>query len=412
MNTTQLRSYLQILTMENPLLDFEEDYDERDRAQEWTKSHDEQNRVYERQDRKSQEEIWSQKVFPQETLRETMLFQLSGLSLSAHRQQILEYMIHSLDDSGYLRESPKDIAAALRLPLSPVEECLRLLQSLEPCGVGSRSLQECLSLQLLQNHPQEKTALLIVEQFLELLGQNRLPQISRKLHVPLSEVVHAHRIIRSLNPRPGASLCEREFVPYLMPDITVVECEGHFDVSVNDSACRLPPANSYYLSLCKEQGDAETTQYLTQKRQEIHWISTCIQRRRETLTSLCHLIISRQSDFFSNGPGYLHEFSQSEAASLLGVHQSTVSRAVKDKYLQCSFGVYPLQYFFVQGLEAKDQIRTHIQILIAQEDRTSPLSDSNISRLLSLEGLAVSRRVVAKYREQLRIPSASHRRSY
>lgn len=412
MNTLELRQYLEQLALENPMMEFQTSYDESAEKQEWLRTQDEQNRVYEREERKNAADALHDSSSAAETLSDSLLFQLNGLSLTSAEQNLLKYMILNLESSGYLEMPLEDIAAATGHPLSEIAHLLSILQSLEPEGVGARSLQECLEIQLRRSHPEDHTALEIVSGHLEMVGKNQLPALAKKLRQPLDEILRACKVIRSLNPRPGSCFGERKYLPYIHPELIIVKFKGYYDILLNDSS--LPPIhfNRDYLQMLEQGISENAAAYLLEKKKQLEWVADCIRRRNELLLNLGHLIVEHQQDFFRYGPGHRQIFSQAEAASILGVHESSVSRALKDKYLQCSFGIFPLNYFFVQGTEQRDQIQLLIREFISGEDKKHPLSDQAISRLLEEKSISVSKRLVTKYRSELGIPDSSLRRTY
>lgn len=358
MNTLELRQYLEQLALENPMMEFQAPYDEAAKKREWLRTQDEQNHVYEREERKNAaESLHHSSAVAAETLSDSLLFQLNDLSLTSEERKLLKYIILNLESSGYLEIPLEEIAADTGTPLSEVSRLLSLLQSLEPEGVGARSLPECLQIQLRKFYPEDHTAWEIVTNHLEMVGKNQLPALAKKLHQPLSEILRACKLIRSLNPRPGSCFGERKYLPYIHPELIIVKFAGYYDILLNDSS--LPPIhfNQDYLEMLKQGVPESTERYLLEKKKQLEWVADCIQHRSELLLKLGHLIVEHQQDFFRYGPDHRQAFTQAEAASLLSVHESSISRAVKDKYLQCSFGVFPLDYFFVPESEQRDQIQ-------------------------------------------------------
>lgn len=412
MNNMELEVYLQNLALENPLIDFEEPPEDDMRKKEWLNTLDEQNRVYEKQERQDSSDPWNLDTAMTETLEESLLLQVNGLDLSDSKAHILNFLIQSLESSGYLSTPLEEIASACHCSLAEAEEALGLLQTLEPDGIGARSLTECLSIQLKKLAPDQKLALLIVQDYLDLLGKNQIPAMARALHHPQKEVLEACSVIRSLNPKPGASFGDRHYMPYIRPELVIIRFDGYFDILLNDSSIPALRMNSYYLELLKEGGTEEATRYLKKKKEELEQIQSSIRQRSGTLLSLGKLIVEHQQDFFQHGPGHLHTFLQTTAASILGVHESVISRAASDKYLQCQYGVFPLSYFFVQGMDQKDEVKDKIRDFIEKEDKSHPYSDQKISDLLAKNGLAVSKRLVTKYRTAMNIPAMSGRRVY
>ena len=412
MNNMELEVYLQNLALENPLLDFEEPSEDEVRKKEWLNGLDEQNRVYEKQERQEASDPWNLDTAMTETLEDSLLLQVNALDLPDSQAHILNFLIQSLESSGYLTTPLEEIATACHCTLTEVEELLKLLQTLEPDGIGARSLAECLSIQLKKLAPDQELALLIVRDYLDLLGKNQIPAMARALHRSQKEVLEACSLIRSLNPKPGSSFGDRHYMPYIRPELVIIRFDGYYDILLNDSSIPTLRMNAYYLELLKEGGTGEAAKYLKAKKEELDQIQENIRQRSSTLLSLGKLIVEHQQDFFLHGPGHLHTFLQSSAASILGVHESVISRAASDKYLQCQYGVFPLSYFFVQGMDQKDEIKHKIQDYIAKEDKKHPYSDQKLSDLLAEDRLIVSKRLVTKYRTAMDIPAMSGRRIY
>lgn len=412
MNNMELEVYLQNLALENPLLDFEEPSEDDIRKKEWLNGLDEQNRVYEKQERQEASDPWNLDTAMTETLEDSLLLQVNALDLPYSKAHILNFLIQSLESSGYLTTPLEEIANACHCTLAEAEELLKLLQTLEPDGIGARSLTECLSIQLKKQAPDQELALLIVQHYLDLLGKNQIPAMARALHRSQKEVLEACCLIRSLNPKPGSAFGDRHYMPYIRPELVIIRFDGYYDILLNDSSIPTFRMNAYYLELLKEGGTGEAAKYLKAKKEELDQIQENIRRRSSTLLFLGKLIVEHQQDFFLHGPGHLHTFLQSSAASILGVHESVISRAASDKYLQCQYGVFPLSYFFVQGMDQKDEIKHRIQDYIAKEDKMHPYSDQKLSDLLAEDGLTVSKRLVTKYRTAMNIPAMSGRRIY
>lgn len=409
LNTAELHQYLQELALENPLMEFISPTVNCEPRRDLPKAIDEQNRSYDRQERTTARDLWNTDVT--QTLSDALLFQLGGMALSLDKRRMLEHMIYNLDSNGYLSIAPEDIQTAFGCDEATVAEALTILQSLEPCGVGARDLSECLCIQLQRLHPNEKTAIEIARNELELLGKNQLPTLARKLRQPLEAVLHARDVIRNLNPRPGASYDDGGCMPYIFPELLVSQKDGCFHVALNESQPLTVQFNESYLRMLADDS-GEAAAYLEKKKEQLEWVQQCIAQRSQTLLAIGNLILEAQQPFFRSGPGYLRIFTQAEAAGAMHVHESTISRAIHGKYLQCSWGVFPLQHFFPQGLQQRHEICRHIQQMIAREDKSHPLSDQALCTALEEAGYSISRRMVSKYRESLKIPEAGSRREY
>ena len=326
------------------------------------------------------------------------------------------FLVESLNQNGWLDEPLEDLAVQMERPMEVVEQALAVVQSLEPAGVGARSLSECLVLQLQRRHEDSALAIQIAKDHLEALSKNRYGLIAKALGVTQEEVYAACEVIRSLNPRPGSGFAARENLTYINPDIFVVNFPDHFEILTNDYFFPSLNVSSYYCRMLKDSEDSEVKEYLMGKVRQAKWVVRSIEQRRSTLLQCAEHILELQEDFFRHGPGHLRPMSLADIAQRVGVHESTVSRTVKDKYIQCASGVYPLSYFFSRSLggsadaASPDAAKALLKKLIAGEDKKKPLSDQKLCELMSREGCELSRRTVAKYRDALGIPSTTGRK--
>ena len=310
------------------------------------------------------------------------------------------------------REELEDLSQASRLPLSALEQGLHLIQSLDPAGVGARDLSQCLALQL-QRRGETGPALEIVLHHLERLGRKQYHAIAQEMGISQKEVLRAQSLIQELDPRPGAAFASRDETSYLVPDLVVIQDEQGLTVAYQDSYLPGLHLSGYYCKLQKQSADPEVKQYLTDKIKQARWSIQAVEQRRSTLLYCAQFIVRRQESFFRPG-GHLSPLRLADVAQELSIHESTVSRAIREKYLQCSRGVYPLSFFFSRegGTEGTSvhQIKERLRQLVDQENKKHPLSDQKLCEQLEAEGCAISRRTVAKYRDELGIPSASGRK--
>lgn len=429
MGSQELLEYIEEVVQENPVLEVEDRYDRQDeisilkRKLEWLEATDPQNRYYHQQDTEVDSDPLSNYGFvtdEDENLYHYVLSQVQMLELAPELAACCAFLVECLDQNGWLDEPLETLAADAGQPLSRMEQALEIVQSLEPAGVAARNLGECLRLQLLRRHEGDTLALQIVDHWLDALSKNRYNLIARALEVSQEEVRTACELIRSLNPRPGTGFASRENLTYITPDVIVVSFPDHFELLTNDYFFPTLNISSYYCRLLKESDDAEVKDYLTGKVRQAKWVVRSIDQRRSTLMECAKCILELQEPFFRKGPGHLIPLSLADVAGRLGVHESTVSRSVKDKYIQCSMGVYPLSYFFSRSLgdraggetTSPDFAKAMIKRLIAAEDKRKPLSDQKLCALMAQEGCELSRRTVAKYRDELNIPSTTGRRQY
>ena len=431
MGSQELLEYIEEAVQENPVLEPEENYDKQDefsvlrRKLEWLESTDPQNRYYHQQD--TEEEDSPLKNYgtvedEDENLYYYVLSQLRVLELEPQVMDAGVFLVESLNQNGWLDEPLEDLAADCGCSLAVMEQALAAVQSLEPAGVGARTLSECLKLQLVRRAPVDELAVRIVENYLDALSKSRYGLIARELKVTAEEVRASCDRIRALNPRPGTGFAARENLTYINPDIIVVSFPDHFELLSNDYYFPTLHISGYYTRLMKESDDGQVRDYLTDKMRQAKWMVKAIEQRRSTLMACAECILELQEAFFHKGPGHLVPLSLADVAGRIGVHESTVSRAVKDKYIQCSMGVYPLSYFFSRSLGASgaggeeaaspDAAKALLKKLIAGEDKKKPLSDQKLCQLMAAQGCPLSRRTVAKYRDELHIPSTAGRKQY
>ncbi|MFQ7855053.1 MAG: RNA polymerase factor sigma-54 [Flavonifractor plautii] len=428
MGSQELLEYIEEAVQENPVLEPEETYDKQDefsvlrRKLEWLESTDPQNRYYHQQDTEEEDSPLTTSAPYRTTTRTSTICPLPapGTGAGAEVMDAGVFLVESLNQNGWLDEPLEALAAGHGCGPEVMAQALEVVQSLEPAGVGARDLAECLKLQLVRRTPVNELAVRIVERHLDALSKSRYGLIARELKASPEEVRAACDVIRSLNPRPGTGFAARENLTYINPDIIVVSFPDHFELLTNDYYFPTLNISGYYTRLMKESDDSQVKDYLTGKVRQAKWMVKAIEQRRSTLMACAECILEFQESFFRKGPGHLVPLSLADVAERIGVHESTVSRAVKEKYIQCSMGVYPLSYFFSRSLgpaagdeaASPDAAKALLKKLIAGEDKKKPLSDQKLCELMSAQGCSLSRRTVAKYRDELRIPSTTGRKQY
>lgn len=425
MGVQELLNYLEEASQENPLLELEfnssqpeEDVDLRQKL-EWLASTDTQNWVYERQDCEDQKTQDFYSAPQGETLFQFLTAQFPQ-QLDPAVYEAARFLASSLNQSGWLDEPLDGLARATRYPLSVLQQGLKLLQSLEPAGVGARSLSECLCLQLIRHTPEDALALEIVHRYLEPMSKSRYGWIARELNTSQAQVRAACDRIRALNPRPGAGFSGGDTPIYVIPDLFVLCLTDHLEVVANDRFLPTLQISTYYVRLSKNSLDQGVQDYLAEKMRQAKWVVQNVKQRRNTLLECAKYIVSRQEAFFLLGPGHLRPLGLADVARELDVHESTVSRTLKDKYLQCDLGTFPLSHFFPRGLGEQDTgedvtpdtAKRLLRTLIDGEDKRAPLSDQKLCGQMETQGCRISRRTVAKYRDELGIPGAQGRREY
>lgn len=357
------------------------------------------------------------------TLAESLMEQLHFLNLPAEHMAIAEFLVGSIDDSGWLATSIEDVAEALGRPVEDVEKVLLVVQALEPAGVGARSLRECLLIQLEARAERDTLPWRIIHDHFDHLVNRRFPEISRQLKCTAEEVQAAADVIATLNPRPGL-LVSSEEPRYVTPDLLVDRVDEEYIVVLNDRHLPRLRISTAYEGVLRDKKKSEmnsdetkTREYIQGKLNSARWLIQTIEQRRKTMIKVMSCIIREQRDFFDKGIAFLRPLTLQQVARQIDMHESTVSRVCSGKYVQTPRGVFELKFFFSSGLEtdggedvsaraAKNTIKT----LIDEEDKRNPLSDDAIAKKLHENGLRIARRTVAKYREQLNVLPARFRR--
>ncbi|MBP3963907.1 RNA polymerase factor sigma-54 [Paenibacillus lignilyticus] len=337
--------------------------------------------------------------------------------ISGALRKVVDFVIGNLDANGYLDCPPEQIAGELRIALSEVEQALSYVQGLEPAGVGARNLAECLLLQVRRTEGFSPLVVTLITSHLEAVADYHIPKLMRLLHVSQEEIVSAIRFIKSLNPRPGAAYQSRH-ADYIIPDVLIRMVGDQFVVSVQESAAPRLRVNSNYEGIAKELGRSdESGRYLLAKRSAAAFLLKCLEQRRLTLLRVTRAIVEEQEAFFRGGADHLKPMVLKHIAEKVDLHESTVSRAVAGKYAQTPWGTYELGYFFPSGFNSgqedaatAERVKAKLREMVEQEAGGAPYSDQQLALLLEGEGIPISRRTVAKYREELGIASSFKRK--
>ena len=350
-----------------------------------------------------------------ESLSAFLCDQLERKRLPRPMLALTRYLAEMVDEDGFLAQEDLDGLTEMKIPHAMVEQALDLVQSLEPAGIGARDLPECLVLQLSRQKAPVPHAMDIAAGFLTELSRKHYGAISRALGITPAEVQAAEKAIAALDPHPGRAFQPAEPAVYVRPDVFIVELDGELRVMLNEYYLPRITVSGYYSNLAKASDDPETRSYLREKLRQSKWLLDSLERRGSTLRRCAQAVLDTQRAFFEGKTAELTPMSLSRLAEGLGLQPSTVSRAVRDKYLQCRQGTYPLRYFFSRaagGQEISRQaVKQRLLLRIKEEDPVHPLSDQTLCELLEREGIPLARRTVAKYRMELGIGSSTARRS-
>lgn len=391
MNTQDILSYIENEVESNPLLEYDDAYETSPIYKKDTSFDLLLN--YVEQDKSLSEELEEQiDTYPKPILHDLALF-----------------LANSLDSNGYLPMQDEEILTLFpQYTLDDIEDTIHILQTFEPAGIAARSLQECLLIQLcFEEMPYSQVALMIVNFFLPLVAENKLPQIAKELEVSLEEIQHGVNLIRSLNPKPGSSYATSS--PYVNPDVQVHVEDGEVTITLFHQ--------TYGLKVHKpelREIDKTTKQYIQTHEKHAQQLVDGIEKRNSTLMRIVDAIVRYQINFFLH-QAQLKPLNRKDIAEQLGIHESTVSRTIANKSMLFQQQNIPLKFFFPSKLgedTSANEIHLQLRRLIDQENKKKPLSDQNLADVLQKEGYPVSRRTIAKYREQLKIPVASKRKVF
>jgi len=357
------------------------------------------------------------------TLRDHLLEQMSLLNVDARDREIIAALIDAVNEDGYLTSTLEEIAEMFpsdaEVGADELRIALNFLQSFEPIGVGARDCSECLRLQLKAlppDTPWRAEALKVIDGHLALLANRDVTKLKRLLHTDDAGVRGVRDLVRSLNPRPGASFA-REESTYVVPDVIVRKVRSQWVAALNEAAMPKLRLNRIYADILTRNRDA-SNQQLTAQLQEAKWLIRNVQQRFDTILRVASAIVERQRRFFEHGEVAMRPMVLREIADMLELHESTISRVTTQKYMLTPRGTFELKYFFgshvatdTGGAASATAIRALIKQLIGAEDPKTPLTDGRIAEVLGEQGILVARRTIAKYRESLQIPPVNLRRS-
>jgi RNA polymerase sigma-54 factor len=353
------------------------------------------------------------------SLQEHLLRQAELTELAPNAVEAMRHLVSSLDDRGFLSQSPADIALQTGLPLGAVQEAVALLKTFDPPGIGAQTLPECLVAQLAAKGRGESLPARIVRDYFELLTRRRIPELARKLGAAPDDIQAAIEEIGRLDPAPGRRFAE-DNNRVVVPDVTVEKEGGEWKILLNnDYIPRLRISSTYREMIAKGRLDKTERDYIRERMRSGKFLIDSIEQRQRTIERITREILTAQSDFFERGIAQLKPLTMTRIADIVGVHETTVSRAIANKYIKTPHGVFEFKYFFTPGYQAQSgasvsntSVKEMIADLVASEDRSGPLSDQEIVARLRGKGITIARRTVAKYREELGILPSNLRRDY
>ncbi|MEN8679975.1 MAG: RNA polymerase factor sigma-54 [Akkermansiaceae bacterium] len=354
------------------------------------------------------------------TLQEHLIEQIRESGLDEQRQEDAKIIVGNLTDHGYLDAPLEELAIQLQIPLERLEDALATIQNFDPPGVGAADLRECLLLQLDFLGLGAGLEAEIVDEHLDEVARNHFPQLAKKLHLPIETIIEAIDHIRTLDPSPGSRF-QNNGNPYVQPDVEIKSGDhGEWVASLTGSYLpRLRINDEYKDLLSSSTDDRKTRNYLRNQIRDGRAVIRAIDQRQETILAIAREIVDRQQPFLEKGSRHLKPMTMNDIAEVIGVHPTTVSRAVAGKYVDTPHGLMEMRKFFATGYQTSDGkdvsnegVREALQALINSENSAKPLSDSKLEKLLNEQGIKVARRTVAKYREQLGILPSHLRKKY
>jgi RNA polymerase sigma-54 factor len=388
--------------------------------QEW-RDHFSQTNVPQRHSQEDEErrQFMFDSLVADTSLQETLLEQVRLSDISDEKRPIAEMIIGNIDDYGYLQASVDELAFSTNIPAESITEVLTMIQTFHPPGVGARDLRECLMLQLERVDRKDTLEYKIIDQYFDALGKRRLPEIARGCGIHVDEVQDAVENIGRLEPRPG-----RAFLPdndqYVLPEVFVNKVGEEWVVSTNnDHVPHLRISNTYKDLMSQADSSSEVREYIREKIRAGKFLIKSLHQRQQTILNIANEIVSRQREFLDKGVAYLKPLTMLQVAEVVGVHETTVSRAVSGKYIQTPRGIFEMKYFFTSGIKtasgvgmSNTSVKDMISEMIKVEDPGKPLSDEEIVKLLCEKGIVIARRTVAKYRSELNILPSHLRKVY
>ncbi|AGB42412.1 RNA polymerase sigma-54 factor [Halobacteroides halobius DSM 5150] len=407
-STLELQEFIEDKMMENPLLELDDNYDPQSN-----------NYIKQNGDDFNYEKFVAQEL----TLEEHLLKQLSLVTTSKLEKKIGEQIIGNLDQSGFF-SSLEEVINQLEVTRKEVNKVLAKIKQFDPAGIGARDIQESLLIQLdnlktSDNNTQIGLAKQIINGYQAELNNNQVRKISQGLSIEPKVTQQLIDLIKSLSPIPADRFKKKANNIYIEPDIIIKQISGKYVIIMDQASFPTIHINSYYRNLLKKQNAAKQSKdYIEDKLKSAMWLIKSIEQRRQTVYNIVRAIINLQQDFLKRGIKYLKPMTMQQIADEIKMHESTVSRATSNKYIQTPQGLFPMKFLFSKAIKTGDQkvsavsIKKEVEDLVANEDKNNPLSDRELKDKLEARGVTISRRTIAKYRTELKIPSSRKRKRY
>ena len=401
--------------------EFQQEFEELARLDEEWRDYFQQTQVKHRSrdDEEARRKFFMESLTQDQSLQEHLINQLAYTELVDFDRQIGEMIIGCIDDDGYLTTSLEELAASAGFDLTHLTTILGIIQEFDPIGVGSRDLRECLLSQIFRLGKSDSIEAEVVDKYLKELGARKYQEIARALKISVEEVQSIAQFIGTLEPKPGRSFSS-ESTTYVLPEIEIRKSKGVFVVITNDDQLPHLRISRHYRRLMEDKNTStEVRSYIRDKIRAADFLIKSIDQRQQTIRNIAEEIVKVQEEFFEHGVSHLKPLTMAEVANVLGIHETTVSRAIANKYMSTPQGVFEMKYFFTPGFKTQDgtsvsnkTIKDTLLQLVANENPSKPLSDQAMAEALKEKGIKVARRTIAKYREELQILPSHMRKSF
>jgi RNA polymerase sigma-54 factor len=425
MSSLELQEHIEKEIQENPVLEYsdEEDNDNSNAKvnyKEFIKYLSIDNYGHQNYDKNEDELSPFYFAYEKKSLRQFLKDQIGDLGVKDFCRRICDNIIDNLDEKGYLDIETKEIAKNLNVEEKHIIKALKTIQSLDPAGIGAKNLKECLKLQLKRKKCRDKNLYYIIDNHIEDIAENKYNVIAKAINIDTKKAQEYGDMIKSLKPKPSSGFYTGEEIKFIVPDAYIRNINGKYEVIMNEDLIPNLKINNIYREIIDNDKDKEAVEYIKQKLNNAVFLIKSIEHRKSTIYRVLEKIVELQKDYFETGENCLKPMTLKDISESLNVHESTVSRAIKEKYINVNKGTVKIKDLFTAGLSSKysiDDISTNlikkeIKYLIDLEDKINPLSDQILCEELNKRGMNISRRTVAKYREEIGIKSSSKRKRF
>lgn len=426
MSGFELQEYVEKELQENPVLDSKapssakEDKDKVD-YKELVKYFEFDNYSHHSYEKSDEEEISPFNfISEKKSLKEYLREQVRDLNEKDYIKSICLYLVENIDEKGYLSIKENEISRELKIKEEIIKYCIGVIQSLEPDGIGAKDLRECLKIQIDKKGIKDENIFKIIDEHLELLAENKYNSIAKSLGIDVKKAQEYGDIIKSLQPKPSRGFFTGEEVKYITPDAYIKKIDNEYYIIMNDDIIPKLTINEIYKEIITNENDKNAVDYVKEKLNSAIFLIKSIQHRKSTIYRVLEKILEKQRDYFDFGDEYLRPMTLKEIAEELEMHESTISRAIRDKYIYTHKGTIKIKDLFTTAISSNSTgedvsvkiIKKTIKELVDKEDKEKPLSDQVICDLINKEGMNISRRTVAKYREEMGIKSSKGRKRF